>query len=64
MELWQWIAVLTGAILMLWFSFSVLIVGKILYGSDATLLWASGILLYMGFRGLMNVIVKIWEELF
>jgi len=42
MNTWQWVFLLTGSFVMLWFSFSFLIVGRHLYGSDATLLWASG----------------------
>jgi len=58
----EWAVVLFGAIFMLWFSFAILIVGRQLYGSDASLIWASGLLSLIGIRGLSNFILFIWNN--
>ena len=42
------------SIVRIWFSFAFLIVGRILYGSDASLLWASGMLFIIA----VNVITE------
>ena len=58
-ELQEWVLVLAGSMFMLWFSLSTLIVGKSLYGSDASLLWACGFLSFMGIRGIANIILLL-----
>lgn len=48
---------LTMSIFMLWFSFSVLFAGRELFGSEVNIIWASGILTYLGLKGLAE---SIW----
>ena len=48
----EMVLTLTGASIMLWFALSLLIIGRELYGSDAALLWASGILSLLGVNGI------------
>ena len=55
----EMVIVLLGAILLYWFGMIFLIQGRILYGSDASLLWASGILTFMGIMGFGNFIIYL-----
>lgn len=43
-------------IIILFSGLGILILGRIVYGSDASLLWASGILTFMGLNGLANFV--------
>lgn len=52
----EMIFVLILATFLFYFGMTFLLVGKNIYGSDATLLWASGILTYMGIRGFAVII--------
>jgi len=63
MNLWQNIFLLASGLIMLWFSFSVLIASQVLYGPDASLIWASGLIGLMGMTALGNIISIIIEEL-
>ena len=55
----EMVIVLSGALLLFWFGMSFLTMGRILYGSDASLLWVSGILSYMGILGFSNFIIYL-----
>ena len=55
----EMIIVLCGAIIFFWFGMSFLFVGRMLYGSDASLLWASGILSWFGIIGICNFILYL-----
>ncbi|KKN67343.1 hypothetical protein LCGC14_0462070 [marine sediment metagenome] len=52
----EMILVLSGAIILFWFGMSILTAGRILYGSDASLLWASGMLTWLGIIGFSSFI--------
>lgn len=54
-----WVLVL--AMILLFFGLTLLTIGKNIYGPDASLLWVSGILTYMGIRGLGVFILYLWE---
>ena len=54
------ITTLIIAIIILSFSFTVLYIGKNLFGSDATILWASGILAYISMSMIIQIIVILW----
>ena len=56
------IMVLVGAIIMFWFALIILIIGRNLYGADASLLWASGILTMFGINGIWNFISYLMEK--
>jgi len=56
------IFVLLGSIIMLWFSLSFLIVGRSLYGSDASLLFAAGFLFFIAINSLTNLFLKLNKE--
>lgn len=49
------------SIIMLGFSFTVLYIGKSLFGPDATLLWASGMLSYFGMCGVIDFMFYLWR---
>jgi len=55
----EMVLILIGASIMLWFALSVLIIGKELHGSDAALLWASGILSLLGINGIANFVLYL-----
>ena len=59
----QMIIVLIGAMFFFWFGTSSLIIGKQLYGSDAVLLWVSGLLTFMGIQGIANFVNFLrWKQ--
>jgi cytochrome c biogenesis protein CcdA len=47
--------------MLLFFGLGILIAGRVIYGSDASLIWASGILTFMGINGFMNFIRYLWS---
>lgn len=55
----EMVLVLFGAIIFLWFGMSFLFIGRILYGKDASLLWAFGILSWFGIMGICNFILYL-----
>lgn len=59
---YEMIYILVFTFLFLWVGFMILIAGKELYGGDASLLWASGILTYMGIKGFASIILYIWNR--
>ena len=57
----EWVFVLCLSMVLLFFGMLLLIIGRNIYGADASLLWASGILTYMGIRGLAGFILYLWK---
>ncbi len=58
----EMVLVLSGAIILFWFGMSILTAGRILYGSDASLLWASGMLSWLGIIGFSSFIIYLMER--
>jgi len=56
------ILILINTFLLFGFGILCLLVGKNIYGIDASILWASGILTYIGIQGFVFIIKFIWDE--
>ncbi len=61
-ELFKGISITFMGIFLLFFGSAFYLVGNKLYGSDASLIWAGGMLVLMSVQLLVNYYIELWEE--
>lgn len=58
----EMVLVLILALFIFWFGMVFLLAGREIYGTDASLLWVSGILTLLGINGIGNFIGYLWSR--
>lgn len=62
MKLWEGVVFLILGCFFLWLGLSFMLAGKIIYGTDAVLLWVSGLLTIMGINKLSYIVGFILDK--
>lgn len=61
-EFFTGISVISMGILLLFFGFSFYLVGRDIYGSDASLIWVGGMMVLISIQTLTNYFVNLWRD--
>lgn len=61
-ELFKGIAMISMGILLLFFGFAFYLIGRNIYGSDASLIWIGGMMVWIAIQALVNYFVNLWED--
>lgn len=61
-ELLTGIGMITIGILLLFFGFAFYLVGRNIYGDDASLIWAGGMMVLISVQTLVSYFANLWEN--
>ncbi len=61
-EFFTGITVISMGILLLFFGFAFYLVGRDIYGSDASLIWVGGMMVLIAIQTLVNYFVNLWDN--
>lgn len=61
-ELFTGIFVISIGILLLFFGFAFYLAGRNIYGDDASLIWAGGMMVIISIHTLINYFTELWED--
>ena len=62
-EFFKGIVMIGMGILLLFFGFAFYLIGRNIYGSDASLIWVGGMMVLIALQTLVSYFVDLWEDL-
>ena len=61
-ELFTGIFGISMGVLLLFFGFAFYLIGRNIYGDDASLIWVGGMMVLISIQALVNYFVNLWED--